>query len=168
MHQGRAARAAVGGARGIFIRSVPRPGGYSLLELLIALLVVSGGLLGFAALHVQALQHNHTAQLRTQATLLSTEIIDVMRANRAAAATGAYNIDVGATPSGGDLAGAELQAWKAALARNLPQGDGSIAVSTSGREIAVTVRVEWRERWREHDDEDTPEPPMAFVWSSAL
>ena len=65
----------------------PRPGlrGFSLLEVLVALLVLAIGLLGLAALQTRGVKFNHYAYARSQATYLAYEIMDLMRANRARA-----------------------------------------------------------------------------------
>ncbi len=55
--------------------------GFSLVEVLVALLVLSIGLLGLAALQTTSLQFNTGSYLRTQATFLAYDIIDRMRAN---------------------------------------------------------------------------------------
>ena len=60
--------------------------GFSLVEVLVALLVLSIGLLGLAALQTTSLQYNTGSYLRTQATFLAYDIIDRMRANSAAVA----------------------------------------------------------------------------------
>lgn len=62
-------------------QSVRRATGFSLLEVLIALLVLSLGLLGLAALQVTSLKFNTESYYRTQATFLAYDIIDRMRAN---------------------------------------------------------------------------------------
>lgn len=58
--------------------------GFSLIEVLVALLVLSIGLLGLAALQTFSLQYNTGSYYRTQATFLAYEIIDRMRVNSAA------------------------------------------------------------------------------------
>jgi len=55
--------------------------GFSLIEVLVALLVLSIGLLGLAALQTTSLQYNTGSYFRTQATFLAYDIIDRMRAN---------------------------------------------------------------------------------------
>jgi type IV pilus assembly protein PilV len=60
--------------------------GFSLVEVLVALLVLSIGLLGLAALQTTSLQYNTGSYFRTQATLLAYDIIDRMRANLGAVA----------------------------------------------------------------------------------
>ena len=59
--------------------------GFTLIESLVALLVLSIGLLGVAAMQLASLQANNGAFQRTQATFLAQDIADRMRANREAA-----------------------------------------------------------------------------------
>ncbi|MBN2886612.1 MAG: type IV pilus modification protein PilV, partial [Chromatiaceae bacterium] len=55
---------------------------FTLIEVLVAVLVLSVGLLGLAGLHGVSLKLNRGAALRTQASQLAYEITDAMRANR--------------------------------------------------------------------------------------
>src|SRR5690606_35939345 len=64
--------------------------GFSLIEVLVALLVLSVGLLGLAMLQIEGLKHNTDAYYRTQATVLAYDIMDRMRANSDAARNGDY------------------------------------------------------------------------------
>ncbi len=58
-----------------------RPRGFTLLEVLIALLIFSLGLLGLAGLMVVSVKTNQSAYLRTQASFLAQSMADRMRAN---------------------------------------------------------------------------------------
>ena len=118
----------------------PEYRGFSLLEVLVTLVIISVGLLGLAGLQATGLKNNQGALLRSQATTLAYDIIDRMRANRQAALAENYNIALGATPSGSGMVQTDLTAWKASLAQFLPSGDGSISVTAAG---AVTVQVRW-------------------------
>ena len=62
--------------------------GFTLVELLIALLVLSIGMLGIAALFAESLQAGRSAQLRTQAVSIAADLADRIRANHVSA--GAY------------------------------------------------------------------------------
>ncbi|TVQ74653.1 MAG: type IV pilus modification protein PilV, partial [Oceanospirillales bacterium] len=64
---------------------IHKQNGVSLIEILIALVVLSIGLLGMAALQTRTLSLNHSAYQRTQAVNLSYDIVDRMRSNRRAA-----------------------------------------------------------------------------------
>jgi len=116
--------------------------GFSLLEVLVALLVLSVGLLGLAALQAVALKSNHGAYQRSQATFLAYDIIDRMRANRVLAISGSYNLAMASAPSGSTtLAQQDLVDWMDNfVAVLLPAGDGSIACTTAA---VCTVVVQW-------------------------
>ena len=118
---------------------VTRDSGFSLLEVMIAVLVLSVGILGMATLQLQALKSNQSALSRTEATQYASLIGDLMRANRSAALAGQYDIALGESASGATAAVADLQYWKQTLA-SLPQGDGAVVVS-QGR---ATIRVQWQ------------------------
>lgn len=132
--------------------------GFTLLEVLVALLVLSVGLLGLAALQTFSLKLNHQAYERTQATLLIDDIIDRMRANPEGVKLGAYNsVGPGAPPSynncattdcrtGTDFANYDIAMWKSAIQANgmLAAGTGAIE-SPDGMLFTVTVT------WQEHD-----------------
>ena len=55
-----------------FLNRARREGGFTLLEALVALLVLSIGLLGIAGLMVQGLRYNQDAYARTQRCSLTT------------------------------------------------------------------------------------------------
>lgn len=73
-----------------FRRTGLRQRGFNLIEVLIALVVLSLGLLGLAALQNMGLRLGNESYQRSQATLLIYEMIDRMRANAAGVQTGAY------------------------------------------------------------------------------
>lgn len=56
--------------------------GFSLIEVLVAMLILAIGLLGLAALQTQGVRFNHDAYVRTNATVLAYDIVDKMRLNR--------------------------------------------------------------------------------------
>lgn len=121
-----------------------RQSGFTLLEVLVAILVLSIGLLGLAGLMASSIRNNHSAQQRTQATWLAYDVIDRMRVNRPAAIASSdnYNVLIGAASGSAGLAGADITDWKADLANALPAGDGSVDVDAN-RE--VTVIIQWND-----------------------
>ncbi|MED5606115.1 type IV pilus modification protein PilV [Pseudomonas sp. JH-2] len=56
--------------------------GFSMIEVLVALLVVAVGALGMLALQGQAMRHSVDANLRSNAVMLAEELLELMRSNR--------------------------------------------------------------------------------------
>jgi type IV pilus assembly protein PilV len=138
-----------------------RAAGFTLIEALVALLALSIGLLGIAGLQLTGLRSNLSSSYRSQATYLSYDIIDRMRANRSPAALALYdNTGYGAVPSVGGLPEQDLTEWKAALAATLPLGDGSVDVTDAARR-EVTITVRW-------DDARDPLNLLVFTMRSRL
>jgi len=116
-----------------------RTNGFALLEVLIAVVVLSIGLLGIAGLQANGLRGNYSAYLRSQATVYANDIIDRMRANRVNALAGAYNLALTAAPSGAGIAQTDLTQWRSQVTANLPSGKSS----TNFAGGKVTVVVQW-------------------------
>lgn len=78
-----------------------RSAGFSLIEVMIALVVLALGLLGFALLQTLNLRYTQSANYRTVATNLATDLLDQMRANRLSADEyNAATFDVGDVAAG--------------------------------------------------------------------
>jgi len=128
--------------------------GFSLVEVLVALLILTVGLLGLAGLQGRGLRGSQSALVRSRAVQCAEDILDRMRANRSNAA--AYAVDIGNPGPDewedmddliSELSGyagivqADLVEWKFSLAQSLPEGDGSVAVNGN----LTTVVVQWTE-----------------------
>ncbi len=72
-----------------------RQSGFSLLEVLIAIVITSIGLLGLAAMQATGLRNNHSAYHRSQATVLAYDIADRMRSNASSMASYITAVDAG-------------------------------------------------------------------------
>ena len=134
-----------------FVRSRARSAGFSLIEVLISILVLSFGMLGVASLLATSLSGSHTSSLRTQAIVLADDLADRMRANRSTGvAPGPNNyagiaaaenrcrtvhyahihaVPVACTPA--QLAADDLFDWRAQLAAALPQGTGVVCIDST-------------------------------------
>ncbi len=121
-----------------------RESGFSLIEVLIALLVLSIGLLGLAALQAQGLRFNHDALVRTHATNLAYDIVDRMRANRPNVAAYTAPDPGGACNPLAANAAMDLTCWYDDLALTLPAGGGLITANATANFFDVTVR--WLDR----------------------
>lgn len=147
--------------------------GFTLLEVLIAILVLSIGLLGLAGLQFSALRGNTQSYERSQAVALSYEIVDRMRANRVAASEGSFNlkpfenkaISVSceeAACTRAQAADFELAQWQRRLISTLPGATASIDQRCAPgipclQRSTYTVRVLWNENRKNATDASCPD-----------
>ena len=112
-----------------------------------ALLVLSIGLLGIAALYVETLRASRTALYRTEAVVQATDLADRMRANRNPA--NAYACGSPCVPANGGnaIADADLADWMNAIAAALPAGSADVAFTApSATTPAIyVITVNWTE-----------------------
>jgi type IV pilus assembly protein PilV len=126
--------------------------GVTLLEVLITIVVLSIGLLGYAGLQTMSLKNNTSAFQRSQATLLTYDIVDRMRANKPNLAS--YSVAMGTLGSYPDV-----MSWKNNVAAALPNGDASI-VAPLGTGV-VTITIQW-------DDNRDGSDPITFTTQTVL
>lgn len=143
--------------------------GFSLIEVLVALLVLSIGLLGLAALQTTGLTLNHESYGRTQAVLQAYDIIDRMRANKSGSG-GAVNstydsIGLGSTPTlttdcssasctGTELAQYDIRKWNLANASLLAYGKGAVCKGNFSTDLSscsptgsiYRIAITWKEK----------------------
>jgi type IV pilus assembly protein PilV len=129
--------------------------GFSLVEALVALVVLSIGLLGIAALHIESLRSGRTAITRTQAVTLASDMADRIRANRSARE--AYNVtvtsqdtNVNCNPGGSGCTPAQLARhdkalWTAALEDALPGAVGTVVCDPGTAPATYTITISWIE-----------------------
>lgn len=130
--------------------------GFTLVEVLIALVVLSIGMLGIAALLLNGLQSSRLALLRTQAVVLAADMGDRIRANRTGGS--AYTLASGtslSTPAkdctsagqcnSSEIAAVDLYAWQQAVQRVLPGATTSVTVAPVGTLAAntYTITISW-------------------------
>jgi type IV pilus assembly protein PilV len=129
-----------------------RQKGFSLIEVLITLVIMSVGMLGIAGLYVQSLQAGRTSMFRHHAVTLAGDVADRIRANPRATvaytdADGANkncvlgNIDC--TPV--DMAANDIFLWKAQAAETLPSGDVTIEIDEDVNPPSYSITVSWNE-----------------------
>jgi type IV pilus assembly protein PilV len=122
-----------------------RLAGFGLIETLVALCVVSVGLLGLLQLHLSALRVNRAALHAGQAVTLAEDLAERLRANRDPA--NAYDCSGGcvAGVGGNAVAVTDLQAWLTAIAARLPEGAGAITYRAGalGEPAQYLVTVSW-------------------------
>ena len=120
--------------------------GISLIEILVALFTLSIGLLGLAAMQVKTLQFNQSANLRTTATFLASDILDRIRTNpdqTAYTQTVSSSDDCNATtctPS--EMAEFDKLQWTNRVTSELPNGSGTVTEAGG----LYTVTINWDDR----------------------
>jgi len=103
------------------VRSSQR--GVSLIEVLVAFLLLSIGLLGMSALQINSLKNINSSMQRSQANILAHFMMDAMRANVILAQSGYYNfgslgspnIPVCAVPLESSLPANDKRVWMIAM-----------------------------------------------------
>lgn len=142
--------------------------GFTLLEILVAIVVVSLGLLGLAGLQAASLINNQTAQHRSIATQQAYDMADRIRANLAGVRAGNYNNLAANTPvdpacftavagcSVANMAVTDHSQWNANNGRLLPAGVGTVRCLEGpnppggcvnvGPNWAFAITVSWSER----------------------
>ncbi|GGE47969.1 type IV pilus modification protein PilV [Halopseudomonas oceani] len=127
--------------------------GFSLIEVLVALLLVALGVLGAAALQLNALRFTQDSAYRVQAGLLATDLLERMRANpsRIASYAGSVAGDCVAAPSDSLSVLAQDQAdFAVAVTCHLPDGRAQVSVE-DGR---VRVQLNWSQARVDDSAED--------------
>jgi len=123
--------------------------GFSLIEVMIAVLVLGVGLLAFALLQTMNVRFSQSANQRTQATNMAYEMLDQMRVNRVAAVQYAGNYatpntnlstDASCNPNGVVSPARFRQLWQCKLQYTLGQGASAIVTVNDGE---VLVRITW-------------------------
>lgn len=158
------------------MHKINRQSGFSLLEALVTLAILSVALLGLAFLQAQGMQLSTSAYSRTQASILANEIIDRMRLNAANIAnyeiTESFSPGTCTTTTGSDAEN-DLNCWYEHLSDALPGAEGDIDVNAATQVVTVTVR--WRERPAGRNDPDelsdaelTSLRTQEFSWSGTI
>lgn len=113
-----------------------------MLEVLVAILVISFGLLGLAGLQAAGLKNNQESHLRSIATQHAYEMIDRIRANKSGADAGHYN-NLGGLPTDpgcitstngctpAQLATTDILQWNTRLAAQMPSGKGWVCLDST-------------------------------------
>lgn len=122
--------------------------GIALIEVLVAVLVLAVGLLGMAAMQVQSSQMTNGAEQRTQAVLLTADMMDRIRSNRANAADyDGISVDPSSTACATDytpsnaatVSANDITEWSNLVVCLLPDGTGTVNVDSGTGEVVVVV-----------------------------
>lgn len=139
-------------------RTAPRPphaaAGFTLVESLVAMVVISVGMLGIAAMYVEGLRAGRTSIYRTVAVDLAADLADRMRANStgqasyagAAAASGNGCVNANADLNPAAQAACDLFFWRRQVTTLLPAGNAVVTFAAgAGGPGAYTITLDWNE-----------------------
>lgn len=139
-----------------------RQAAFTLIEVLIAMVVLSIGLLGLASLQAAGMRSNNSAYMRSQASVLAYDIADRIRANRtadylSALPNGTQNAACLSTPGCNlaSMAQNDIFEWQTAIGITLPLGTGTITLANG----VYTISITW------DDDRDPLTTDPAFLTS---
>lgn len=148
------------------IKHIQRQTGFTLIEVLVSVVIISIGLLGVASMQYSGLRDSNRSDERSQATIFAYDIADRMRSNAAAVYAGQYRLDANTAPTAptetcttnfcttAQLATLDIFTWTTNLGNALAAGDGEItcvdAVAGDGNPCSPgsvhTVTVMWNEQ----------------------
>jgi type IV pilus assembly protein PilV len=130
--------------------------GFTLVEVLVALVILSVGMLGIAALYLEGLRASRDALVRTQAVALAADMADRIRANRyIVAGAGAYDPALvtaaqvaacetaGSTCTPSQMYANDLYRWQQAVQAALPAGTAAVAFAIVNSQPTYTITVTW-------------------------
>lgn len=161
------------------IRTLNGQAGVGMIEVLVSVLVLAVGLLGLASLQTQSLRFSHDAYLKTQASVLASDMMDRIRANIDTAKTSnAYVNDMDDEPtavanacevnacSGVALAAYDFKQWIDNIEAVLPGGDGEISRQVVNLQDEYTVVIEFN---TVSNDENSSEPAKStFIYRTRI
>lgn len=124
--------------------------GFSLVEVLITLVIMSIGMLGIAGLYVQSMQAGRTSTFRHHAVTLASDVADRIRANPTAGAAyaAANGVDSNCVNGGIDcdaaeMAGNDILLWQDQARESLPGGQVGIVFDGGVLPATYQITISW-------------------------
>ena len=130
---------------------IKRVGGFTLVEVLIALIILSVGMLGIAGLYVHSMQAGRTSLFRHHAVTLAGDVADRIRANpRGGAAYGLAGADSNCVAGGIDCSPTQMAAndiflWDQQASDTLPNGTVTVVLGGVIPMLTYEITVAWDE-----------------------
>ena len=133
------------------LKTPPRLRGFSLVEVLITLIIMSVGMLGIAGLYVQSMQAGRTSIFRHHAVMIASDVADRIRANPRAGvdyqgAGGNNNCVLGnvdCTPA--QMAANDIDLWTTQVSTILPGGVVTVTFDDNVNQPTYLIVVTWVE-----------------------
>ena len=130
--------------------------GFSLVEVLVALVVVSVGMLGVAGLYVNGLQAGRTAMFSHQAVTLAGDVADRIRAYDGDGAGVNHNCVAGGVDCDeAQMAATDTFFWQQQAGAVLPRGQVDVTFDDGVNPPEYTINVSWDEPGERRDFEIT-------------
>lgn len=132
--------------------------GMSLIEILVAIVIIAIALFGTASLQMSAMRLGQGGVLRSHAVFLAQDIAERMENNAAGAIAGSYVVALTSTPPTVDttcetaacaqaaLAAYDIAQWANTVSTALPQSSWSITQTVTGTPSTYTIVVRWIDR----------------------
>jgi len=147
------------------LRSNSQPGavyaqGFSMIEVLVTLLIISLALLGTAGLQAFSMRQNQGGQFRSQAVFLVADLAERIEANKRGAVNGTnYVIATSGVPNAAalppcspgpcgdnDMAEFDMSQWQRAVAATLPRSTWTVTRAGGPAQFTYTIQVSWEDR----------------------
>lgn len=142
------------------LRHLMGKNGFTLIEVLVAMLMLAGGLLGFALLQTTTQKNNRLAYQDGTAVQLANQLADEMRSNRTAivnyqaTSSAGWALVPACTPTAKPTAGGsgctptnmatnDLAQWYLDLANYLPSGTGKVVQTPNATAPVYNISVSW-------------------------
>ncbi|WP_338522605.1 type IV pilus modification protein PilV [Pseudomonas batumici] len=138
--------------------------GMTLVEVLISVLILAVGVLGAAAIQLNALIYTDSSKMRTQASFIAYDMMDRIRANPDADYSLAGVGSVTATAGSTVARDADFHDFKTSIG-NFAGASGTGRIEVSGR--AVTITIGWSDQ-RADNMTDAATPNLTFVLNSRV
>jgi type IV pilus assembly protein PilV len=141
----------------ISIKQIKNQSGFSLLEVLITILVMSIAMFGAVGMQVNAMKMGKSADYRNQAIVLASDLAERMEANKSEAIAGNYSIALATVAPGtattcsrgctnANMTQYDLTTWQQAVFNSLPTASWKVTSDPTMTPVIYTIELNWVDR----------------------
>ncbi|MDV3505350.1 type IV pilus modification protein PilV [Marinobacter sp. M-5] len=121
--------------------TVPRSAGFTMIEVLVALIILAIGLLGVAGMQALSLKQTSNSNIRSLVTMHAYDLSERMRSEFSDVTTFEKALSAECTDCNSDLA-----AWHGLLVSDVPTAASEVDVTTTANSTFAEITVNWTER----------------------